>query len=316
MISVGSLASPTIGGIVYARFGYYAVYELAGLILLIDILLRLVFIERHVAERYTEALDEPATERTSLLRDTHSNPPCEPEEPPTNFIVRSFPLLNIMSDCRLLSALFVTFTQASLLATFDATVPIHVKTIFGMDSLQSGLLFVAIQLPYLVTGPIFGRWVDRQGSRPSAVFGSLFLVPVLVLLRVPRQPVDEADAWLQKIAFTALLTCGGIGLSAIGAPALVEASKVVSMHYERRPSLFGVKGPYGQLYAVNNVVFSLGMTVGPILSGLLAERLGYGNSMTILSLLALLSAFVAFKYMGDRNPKGKSPAVDSRSHTE
>lgn len=305
VISVGSLASPTLGGIVYSRFGYYAVYELAGFILLIDIILRLLVIERSVAETYKPSNPaEAVTEQTSLL----PRSPDRSHSPPlTNPILRSFPLLKILLHPRLLSSLFVTFTQASLLATFDATVPIHVKKIFGMDSLQSGLLFIAIQLPYLITGPIFGRWVDHSGARPAIIFGSILLIPTLIFLRLPHESPEEW--WIQVNGYTTLLTFSGIGLSAIGGPSLVDASKTVCELHKRYPDLFGHKGPYGQLYAVNNVVFSLGMTIGPLLSGGLVDQINYGNSMAVMSLFCLISFLVAWFGMKDNDLMSKSDVV-------
>ncbi|KAH9821261.1 major facilitator superfamily domain-containing protein [Melampsora americana] len=304
VISVGSLASPTLGGIVYSRFGYYAVYELAGFILLIDIILRLLVIERSVAETYHPTDQEVSvTEQTSLLPRSpdRSHPQTTTTAHP---ILRSFPLLKILFHPRLLSSLFVTFTQASLLATFDATVPIHVKAIFGMDSLQSGLLFIAIQLPYLITGPIFGKWVDRSGARSPILFGSIVLIPTLILLRFPHETKEE-EWWIQVMGYTSLLTFSGIGLSAIGGPSLVDASRTVCELHKSYPDLFGDKGPYGQLYAVNNVVFSLGMTIGPLISGGLVDQIDYGNSMGVMSLLCWISCLVAWFGMKDKDLMGR-----------
>ena len=47
-MSVGLLISPVIGGSVYANAGYYAVYYVAFAIILYDIVLRLVLIEKKV----------------------------------------------------------------------------------------------------------------------------------------------------------------------------------------------------------------------------------------------------------------------------
>jgi len=47
-MSVGLLISPVIGGAVYANAGYYAVYYVAFAIILYDIVLRLVLIEKKV----------------------------------------------------------------------------------------------------------------------------------------------------------------------------------------------------------------------------------------------------------------------------
>jgi MFS family permease len=53
-MSVGLLISPVIGGAVYANAGYYAVYYIAFAIILCDIALRLVLIEKKVASQWLD----------------------------------------------------------------------------------------------------------------------------------------------------------------------------------------------------------------------------------------------------------------------
>ncbi|KAB5577687.1 major facilitator superfamily domain-containing protein [Coniochaeta sp. 2T2.1] len=58
-MSVGLLISPVIGGAVYAAAGYYAVYYVAFAIIGVDIVLRLVLIEKKVAKQWIT--DEEST---------------------------------------------------------------------------------------------------------------------------------------------------------------------------------------------------------------------------------------------------------------
>jgi MFS family permease len=51
-MSVGLLISPVIGGAVYAAAGYYAVYYIAFAVVLCDIALRLVLVEKKVARQW------------------------------------------------------------------------------------------------------------------------------------------------------------------------------------------------------------------------------------------------------------------------
>lgn len=57
-MSVGLLISPVVGGAVYAGAGYYAVYYLAFGIIFLDIVLRLVLIEKKVARQWIKDEDE------------------------------------------------------------------------------------------------------------------------------------------------------------------------------------------------------------------------------------------------------------------
>ena len=216
-------------------------------------------------------------------------PPGQPKA------IQSFPILFCLRDPRLLTALLLAFTQATTLATFDATIPTEAKDLFGFDSLKAGLIFIALILPYLILGPIAGWAVDRYGPKPAAVVGFGYLFPVLILLRLVH-----TGGKTQIIIYCVILALCGLGMGVIGSPSIVEASNVVQMYAKANPDFFGVNGPYAQLYGINSMVFSLGLTVGPLVSGSLRDALGYGNMNIFIAALCLLTAVLSFIYVGGK----------------
>lgn len=210
-------------------------------------------------------------------------------------VVRSFPILYCLKDPRLLTAQLLAFVQATLLGTFDATVPTVAEEYFGFDSLKSGLIFIALILPYLLLGPVAGWTVDRYGPKPAAVLGYGYLVPVLVLLRL-SQPGGKSEI----IIYCALLALCGLGLGVIGSPSIVEAAYVVQHYDKANPDFFGANGPYAQLYAINSMVFSAGLTIGPLVAGLLKDAIGYGNMNIVVAGLCLITAILSFIYIGGK----------------
>ncbi len=104
-----------------------------------------------------EADEEDADEEDALLPKKEREEFKIPEG--QNRVVRSFPILYCLSDPRLLVALLVAFVQATLLATFDATIPTEAQSLFDFNSLNAGLLFIALDVPYLLLGPVAG-WVS------------------------------------------------------------------------------------------------------------------------------------------------------------
>ncbi|KNE90956.1 hypothetical protein PSTG_15597 [Puccinia striiformis f. sp. tritici PST-78] len=310
--TLGALIAPTIGGLVYTKLGYYPVYYLAGALLSVDILLRILVIDKEEAMNFidcvsvgTQGSARETDERSRLLSSTENSQSNELHQrrmrdeessgsksntiqtgSPDHFC----PILTILYDPRLLAATFVTFTHACFVGMFNATLPIHVQTVFGMSSLESGLLFIAIELPYIFCGPAIGWYVDHAGPRGPASIGSLVLVPSLFFLRFPKA--------VQDLPFLIiLLAFNGTGLSAASSSAFVQANKIGRERHLENPRLFGIKGPYGQLYALNNILYSLGMTVGPLLAGALSNRFGYGNAMAVMSLQALLAAIISRSWM-------------------
>lgn len=270
--------------------------------------MRLFLVEKKTAARYTN-------EKPNDNPDTHSNEAGEEEEaseedpllakkdelqsyniPPNQpKPVRGFPLLYCLSDPRLLTALLLAFVQATLLSTFDATIPTVAQSLFGFDSLKSGLLFIALVLPYLILGPVAGWAVDKYGPKPAAVLGFGYLVPVLILLRLV-----QAGGKGEVIKYCALLALSGVGLALIGSPSIVEASTVVQRYDKANPGFFGANGPYAQLYGMNSMVFSAGLTLGPLVSGGLKDSIGYGNMNLVIAMLCAVTASLSLVFVGGK----------------
>jgi MFS family permease len=308
IISVGELAAPVLGGVLYEKTGFAGVFGLSAGILGIDFLMRLLVVEKKVAARYedpkqdafnhdtTDLHDdedpEAPTESDTLLpkpeKDYYAIPPNQPT------LIRHLPILYCLTSPRLLTALLLAFMQATILGTFDATVPTEAQSLFSFSSLSSGLLFIALDIPYLVFGPLAGWSVDKYGPKPAAVFGFGFLCPALILLRIPHADTGRG----QVILFCALLSLCGVGMGVIGSPSIVEASNVVQKFDRANGEFFGKNGPYAQLYGLNSLVFSAGLTVGPILSGSLRDSIGYGNMNLVVALMSGVTAALSFVLVG------------------
>lgn len=315
-ISVGELLAPVLGGVLYDKTGYGGVFGVGAGILAIDFIMRLLVVEKKVAARYghsdasvnprdhgsrgdtadAEDADE-ADEETALLRGKEEADFKVPDG--QNKIVRTLPVLYCLSNPRVAVALLLSFVQASLLAMFDATIPTEASSLLGFSSLESGLLFIALDIPYLLLGPVAGWAVDKYGTKPAAVIGFGYLVPVLVLLRLPAEGIVDGQK-NTVILWCALLSLNGIGMAIIGSPSIVEASDVVQKYDKANKGFFGENGPYAQLYGFQSLTFSAGLTLGPVLSGTLRDSIGYGNMNAVFAAIAGLTAFLSFIYIGGK----------------
>ncbi|QDS72016.1 hypothetical protein FKW77_001984 [Venturia effusa] len=315
-ISIGELLAPVLGGVLYDKTGYGGVFGVGSAILGIDFIMRALVIEKKVARRYEkdteeshshsfrdiasphDSDEEEASERTGLLPKKEEKMesykiPIETQ----SRVVRAVPILYCLRNPRLLVALLLAFVQACLLATFDATIPTQADSLFNFSSLNSGLLFIALDIPYLLLGPVAGWAVDKYGTKYPAVFGFGYLVPVLILLRLPGEEF-VGDKPGNIALYCGLLALCGVGMAVIGSPAIVEASAVIQDYDKANPDLFGENGPYAQLYSFNSLVFSLGLTMGPIISGTLRDSIGYGNMNIVLAVVVGLTAVAAFVFVG------------------
>lgn len=313
-ISVGSLAAPVVGGVLYDKAGYAGVFGAGFAVLAVDFICRAVVIEKKVARRYEGHSDNPTHDSETnghadgQDEESQANGEEEPllgkkKEEQQSFklspnqprIARIIPILPCLSDPRLLTALLVALIQATLLGAFDSTVPTMGQELFGFSALEAGILFLPLGVADLILGPLWGWLVDKYGTKPVAVISYTYLVPILVLLRLPRAGGND-----QAILFGGLLALCGVGLAGIGAPSIVEAGDVVQKYYEANPEFFGEDGPYAQLYGLNSMVFSLGLTLGPEIAGEVKEAIGYGNMNIVLAAICAVTAVLCFVYIGGK----------------
>ena len=313
----------------YEKTGYGGVFGIGAGVLAIDFLMRILLIEKKTAARYDDSRAEDSTRtgnphqndhvheeengdlangddqhgstEESPLLSKYSSTKDSPFQIPRDQtrLIQTLPILYTLSNPRLLTALLVGFVQATLISTFDATIPTEAADLFGFNSLSSGLLFIALDITYLILGPLAGWTVDRYGPKPAAVLGFTYLTPMLILLRLPH-PGGAG----QLVLYCALLALTGAGLAIIGSPSLIEASNVVKSYDEANPGFFGEQGPYAQLYGLNSLFFCAGLTIGPVLSGSLRDRIGYGNMNLVIAMIAFVTAVMSFAFIGGK-PGGK-----------
>ncbi|KAI0886587.1 MFS transporter-like protein [Annulohypoxylon maeteangense] len=319
-ISVGELMAPVIGGVLYEKTGYSGVFGVAAGVLGLDFVMRLLVVEKKTAAKYDASLavsdggdedrgagprgddagdrdEEAPTENDALLPNKNENSRYKINSPP-NRLTRTLPILLCFRNPRLLVGFSLAFVQASLLAVFDATIPTEASSLFGFASLDAGLLFIALDIPYLILGPVAGWAVDQYGTKFASVLGFGYLVPTLILLRLPSDhPLSGGS---NVVLYCALLALNGVGLAVIGSPSVVETSYVVQEYDRANPGLFGANGPYAQLYGFNSLFFCAGLTVGPVVAGALRDGIGYGNMNLVFAIVSGLTAIASLFVIGGK----------------
>jgi MFS family permease len=164
--SFGTLIAPLLGGVVYARAGYFAVYGMCFGVVGLDVIMRLVLIEKKVAARWARETEAPRQvlqkkddinlEQRAESSQARTTSPALDEVPQGTATPRRRPTLFILlSSQRVLAAAWATVVCGVLLSAFDATLPLFVHRTFGWNSTGSGLIFLALVVPTF-SGPIFG----------------------------------------------------------------------------------------------------------------------------------------------------------------
>ncbi|KAK6412573.1 hypothetical protein LTR95_017953 [Oleoguttula sp. CCFEE 5521] len=314
-MSLAILLSPLLAGVVFEKAGYYAVFAMCFGLIVLDILLRLIMVERKIAVQWipeyapkgekarqvapTEdnrhsvatiemdadiSASKPTPDNTTLPKSDHDTVPIPATEaevwgPPdqSKWYNRLPPVIRLLASRRLVSALWACFIQASLLTSFDATLPLFVKNTFGWNSIGAGLIFLPICVPTFI-GPVVGALSDKHGPRWYAVAGFLLCCPFLILLRLVGHNSME-----QKVLLCALLALIGFALTLALTPMMAEITyAVVAKEARHPPGYFGKNGAFAQAYSLFNMAWAGGCLVGPLLAGLVVNASGWPLATLIL----------------------------------
>ena len=210
--SIGLVISPVLGGIVYSRAGYYAVFGMILGLIVFDILLRMLMIEKKSVEQWeiqianhnysTFSSDDSTQHNVSKSDVREEEGERERAKGPSHWlsvvgmiknghlhhkivsVSRDLPpIFTLLRSPHVLTAIYGVFVQVTILVSFDATLPLFVERKFGWDSMKAGLVFLNLAVPAL-GGPLAGWLSDRYGPRWVAITGCLLTTPLLVLLRV------------------------------------------------------------------------------------------------------------------------------------
>ncbi|TWU70995.1 hypothetical protein ED733_001111 [Metarhizium rileyi] len=321
-ISVGELAAPVLGGVLYERGGISAVFAVSAVLLAIDLALRALVIDKKTAVKYESPrlirfpvernmsddhvasaptvmeAQESVHEGTRLLPQVDDDGDHYKIDRELGSIVRAIPLLYCFREPRLHLAMLLSFVQALFIGTFDATVPTVAESLFHFSSLQVGLVFIALMLPYFALGRLSGQAIDRFGTKAAATSGYAFLVPCLMLLGLPEKNLVPKEA--NVALFCTILALNGIGLAVVTSPGYVEAIDVTTKYQVANPGHFGENGPYAQLFGFSSLYFFTGLAVGPLLGGFLRANFGNAVMGAVYAAISGVTAIVSFLFVGMR----------------
>lgn len=312
-MSIGPIAGPLLGGVIYARGGYYAVFGLMFAMLGVDAVLRLVMVEKRVAQRWLEAeavqpdstdvcpeSDLPAnltpcpeSSDTSYTMTGNGDETTNGAPPSRQFLHQLSPMLRLLLSFRILVALAGGLLQSSLNVAFDSTLPLVVNALFGWQQTGQGLIFITILLPSLLQ-PVFGAITDRyqQGRRLLASGGCLLATPAYVLLRLVTQ-----DTLGQKALLCVLLVIIGLAM-AIAMPALIaEIGATVAETEKNDPQ--AIRGSViATGWSLVNAAYAAGCLIGPLFAGLIRNAAGWQTTTWCLGVLSAVTGVFLLLFLG------------------
>jgi len=327
-MSAALLLGPLLGGIVLQAGGYYAVYAMAFGLIGMDIVMRLVMIEKSRAARWlsqegaiptcspiddeksagtnTNGDDEAA--QTAATATEQLKSPETPQQSPSNaaealarptsstmerVLAKMPPVVLLFGSRRVLCALWATFIISTFFTAFDSILPLYVKHTFGWNSLGAGLIFLPICIATFI-GPVIGSLSDKYGPRWFAGAGFVLSCPVLILLRLVHY-----NSLGQKALLSALLFLLGLGLDLSLTPVMAEVAYAIEAKAARRPpGFYGKNGAIAQAYSLFNMAWAAGSITGPLLGGFVNEAKGWGTTTLILGCVSVFTAVPTVMWTG------------------
>ncbi|XWW94321.1 hypothetical protein V2A60_002264 [Cordyceps javanica] len=311
-VSMGQLVAPALGGFLYDLGGMQAIFALSAAILVVDLTMRLLVLDRMEMDNYKVA---PGQDKSAAISESRENLPngrccadanesspllgqrsklesCNfiiPENP--GWLARNLPVAFCMRNPRLSMAMAMSLSQGVIFGAIDATVPIELSNLFSFTSNQVGMVFVCMMIPFVGLGQPAGWAVDRYGPRALATSGLLVTIVASGLLSLPSLGILSDAA---KVPFfCVVLALNGVALAMTGPISFVEAGSVIESYHLANPGFFGKHGPYAQLHGFNSLFFFSGLAIGPLAGGWLNATYGFHTmALAFAGMAAVMLIFV------------------------
>ncbi|ETW87640.1 major facilitator superfamily, partial [Heterobasidion irregulare TC 32-1] len=308
-LSLGLLIGPPVGGGLYSRFGFRAPFIFSITITALDLIGRLLIIERKDALSWGTGpavciIPDEESHRTSINSNTASVNGASKSSPSIDHpeliaahtsddsvgpkISQMTSIWSLLMSPRALTAMINTLIlgYVPLAASQEPALPLHLQDVWGLDSSGVGLVFIAAVVPTLFSTPIAGWFADRKGAEWITILCMAFALPFWILITIE----GKLPFFVVTFSFENLFT------SAMVAPLTTELA-LVSKTLEG----VGCKS-YAHVYGAYNLAYGIGSSIGPIVGGRIYEHAKKG--WMVLSLLDVgilsLAIILAFSFTGER----------------
>ncbi|CAG9576127.1 unnamed protein product [Danaus chrysippus] len=260
---LGLIVGPLVGGALYSVGGYYLPFAVLGFILFLTAILCYL---------------------------TLPNTPDDEDIRPTGPTMIS--LLKIPGV--FLTAITITSTSLSL-GFLQATLEPHLRQ-FEFSPIILGLIFIINGGLYAVSAPGWGWLCDHPSIKPKyiTVVGHMFVIGAFLIV---------GPAPFMEIPTLLWMTILGLVLHGLGLGSLLVSSFSDALGTAISNGLPNSIETYGLVSGMWTSTFALGAFIGPTVSGLLFDSIGFRNStqfVVILHLCVMVAVFL-FLFSCDRS---------------
>ncbi|KZS93243.1 MFS general substrate transporter [Sistotremastrum niveocremeum HHB9708] len=308
-LSIGLIVAPPIGGVLYTALGFRAPFVFGIVVAAIDLFLRIVIIERKVADKWLtpsteEKLESPNRENpegpsVDIARQTEDAVPVvqasesdeqDPIEPkpetegtPKAARLSSLKVMaKLLASPRAMTALLNSLIYGIVWAMLEPTLPLRLQAVYGYTSQKVGIIYLAPVVPTLFSGALAGWLTDRHGAQYVTIIPLLAAVPWWLVLAIR----SKVSLFIVALAMAAFLS------SSVVSPLTAELASVAR-------TLEGVG--YAHVYGSFNLAYGVGSGIGPLLGGQIYDHVEHGWTVVcaLMAGFTLVAAIMAFGFSGE-----------------
>ncbi|KAJ3233938.1 hypothetical protein HDU78_006154 [Chytriomyces hyalinus] len=163
----------------------------------------------------------------------------------------------------------ICFTQ------LEPTLPLYLNKLYGYNSAQIGVVWLALVIPNVVGGLLGGYSFDKLGMRRTCMIGMPASAVALFVLAIPG-PSSTSSSTSSIVWTCAVLVFAGFILGFGSAPMMPAIAASVPKEY------------YTLGYALMNFMFSFGIAIGPLAGSFVFQYLGWMWQMLVFGIFLTL----------------------------
>lgn len=264
-LTMGFLLGPPLGGILHETLGYRAPFILSLAMCTLDLLGRLLVIEKHKAQRWLDAADKEST-------DTEDAAPTDRAGERSQLSILKV-IITLCRSKRAFTAFLNTFISGITFTILEPTLPLRLQDVYGFTSLKVGLIYLAAVVPSVISTVLSGRISDSTGVEWITVIGLLGSIPFWILMAI-RGPLALL---ITSLAFANFFFAATV-------------TPVTSDLASAAKELEGIG--YAHVFGAFNFAYSCATVFGPLLGGLIYTHVenGWTVIVTLSAGLLLVSA--------------------------
>ncbi|KAJ5126633.1 MFS transporter [Penicillium atrosanguineum] len=300
-VTAGVIMGPMVAGVLVQLLGYWAAWCAPFILLGMDFVARLLMIGKN--DTQSESSEDAASDENEALLPRKVSSPSDPEQGCTELTGPGFYRI-VLCDIRIIAALLNLFMFSLIISGFDATLPLHLRKIFNWGPLPIGMIFLGIQVPGMILGPVVGWLRDRVGLRYPTTVGWVLMAPLLCVLGMPGTGID----WISygdngKVVFIGGMIAIGAVAPLVRGAGTFQLIAVTNDLQAEKPTLFGPHGGSSRIFSITEVTFNMGAMLGPLFSGAIVEEFSFSTMVRTLGILSLAVALACFRYLSKECPK-------------